>query len=1049
MTKSGSPTDSVREKRLPPAVPDHLLLCQIGAGAYGEVWLARNAIGTLRAVKLVWRANFNSDRPYEREFKGMLTFEPISRSHEGFVDILQIGRNDQAGYFYYVMELADDAAEPAAELAGQPAAGDAGGPGRNYRPRTLSSETRKVGRLSAADCLRHFLTLTNALDALHRAGLIHRDIKPSNIILVGGVAKLADIGLVTAVDSERSFVGTEGFIPPEGPGTIQADIYSLGKVLYEVATGNDRMEFPSLPYDPQTGRTDEELLELNAVLTRACLADARERYQSAAQMHADLALLQSGRSVKQIRVVQRQLKFALRAGQVATLLALVGFLLAYFYLRQSRNERESLRRSEELRHEREQALVEANLARASAERLSGRVGRRQAALSALTQAVALNGPSEALRSEAVAALALTDLTAEPEIPGPDIVSTVQHALSPGMDLRALTTTNGDLRILRVSDNSQVGRLPGVGRRDRWVGPFSPDGRLLAVYNGFQDVVVRAVADGRELLRVPHEPAWESESDPGWWVARGFSPDSRYFAVVHGDTRLTVYDLAGGGSRDFKLPAMANTLAWRPDGRTLALCNHARTNQIMLLNTDLGTVQTVSLPTARQIYALAWDPRGLHLAAGGGDARIYVLATSRTNAVWRELQGHQQHTVALAYHPGGRLLVSSGWDNTTRLWNVTTGREVAQMPRWGWDFIFSADGRRLSFYDAESGAIKLFSVTDQAVCREIQNGSDESLNQVVFAPDSSWIGLAGESGLRFFDAWQGNLLAVLSGETPGAVLVKNPGTNDFALITAGLHHLEQRRLNRTASGAWQFGSPSEMAASGTGPLLDSMGGETYGCLQPGSGVWVGTTAGTPRLLAASEPFRRVVLSPDGKLAASTGYLPSGEKGRHLIAWNTATGKIIWHQPSKGRGPLAFAPDSRRLGATSDDGVSVWDVPENRLIWRRPKTGDANSRDSLAWSPDGRLLAVTFTMFQTGLIDAGTGAVITRMEHPEPSLITMLNFSPDGGQLAVGCDSGRVQLWNLRELRRELAGLKLDWNLPPITPLAAGLASPRIQMVAAAP
>jgi len=37
----------------------------------------------------------------------MQKFEPISRSHEGFVDILQIGRNDEAGYFYYVMELAD------------------------------------------------------------------------------------------------------------------------------------------------------------------------------------------------------------------------------------------------------------------------------------------------------------------------------------------------------------------------------------------------------------------------------------------------------------------------------------------------------------------------------------------------------------------------------------------------------------------------------------------------------------------------------------------------------------------------------------------------------------------------------------------------------------------------------------------------------------------------------------------------------------------------------------------------------------------------------
>jgi hypothetical protein len=477
--------------------------------------MARNAIGMLRAVKLVWRANFKSDRPYEREFSGMLQFEPVSRSHEGFVDILQIGRNNREGYFYYVMELADAAGGDRAEASGQNgSSSDAPCPSRNYRPRTLSAEARQTGRLPPADCIRHFLTLSNALDALHRAGLIHRDIKPSNIIIVGGVAKLADIGLVTAMDSERSFVGTEGFIPPEGPGTAQADIYSLGKVLYEVATGNDRMEFPSLPGDPRTGQTDEELLELNAVLTRACRPDARERYQSAAQMHADLALLQSGRSVKQMRAVHRQLRLAWRAGQAAALLALAGFVLAFFYLRQARMEGENLRRSEALRHEREAALVEANLARASAERLSGRVGRRQAALTALTQAAELSGATVALRSEAVAALALTDLTPEPEIPGPEVVSTVQHALSPDLMLRALTTTNGDLLLLRTSDNAQIGKLPGDGRLANWVGPFSPDGRLLAVYNGFKEVVVRRVADGRELLHVPHEAAWDSREDPG-------------------------------------------------------------------------------------------------------------------------------------------------------------------------------------------------------------------------------------------------------------------------------------------------------------------------------------------------------------------------------------------------------------------------------------------------------------------------------------------------------------------------------------------------------
>src|SRR5678816_4777040 len=92
---------------MPPAIPDHVLLREIGAGSYGEVWLARTALGTLRAVKIVQRSSFDSERPYEREFAGIQKFEPVSRSHEGFVDILHVGRNDEAGFFYYVMELAD------------------------------------------------------------------------------------------------------------------------------------------------------------------------------------------------------------------------------------------------------------------------------------------------------------------------------------------------------------------------------------------------------------------------------------------------------------------------------------------------------------------------------------------------------------------------------------------------------------------------------------------------------------------------------------------------------------------------------------------------------------------------------------------------------------------------------------------------------------------------------------------------------------------------------------------------------------------------------
>src|SRR5207249_6878325 len=91
----------------PPHVPEHDLLHRIGRGSYGEVWLARNVIGAHHAIKIIHRSAFDNDRPFEREFEGITKAMPVSRSIPGVVHILQVGRNDQAGYIYYVMELAD------------------------------------------------------------------------------------------------------------------------------------------------------------------------------------------------------------------------------------------------------------------------------------------------------------------------------------------------------------------------------------------------------------------------------------------------------------------------------------------------------------------------------------------------------------------------------------------------------------------------------------------------------------------------------------------------------------------------------------------------------------------------------------------------------------------------------------------------------------------------------------------------------------------------------------------------------------------------------
>lgn len=313
----------------PPRVPDHELLRLIGSGAYGEVWLARTIMGEHRAVKVVYRRSFEHDRPYEREFAGIQKFEPISRSHASQVDILHVGRNEAEGYFYYVMELADDAkAGVAADVSSQVDFSRALTNAATYQPNTLKSELRQRGRFPAAECVKLGLALTTALEHLHKSGLVHRDVKPSNIIFVNGEPKLADIGLVTAADATRSYVGTLGFAPHEGPGTVTADLYSLGKVLYEAATGRDRQEFPELPTRLGGSPQEEaELVELNQVILKACDNDPSHRYQNAEAMRADLTVLESGESLLRKRGAKRRLALLAKAGAVIVVLAAGAALL--------------------------------------------------------------------------------------------------------------------------------------------------------------------------------------------------------------------------------------------------------------------------------------------------------------------------------------------------------------------------------------------------------------------------------------------------------------------------------------------------------------------------------------------------------------------------------------------------------------------------------------------------------------------------------------------------------------------------------------------------
>jgi tetratricopeptide (TPR) repeat protein len=419
----------------PPAIPDHELIRCIGGGSYGQVWLARNVMGGFRAVKIIHRQAFDNDRPFEREFRGIQNFEPISRFQENQVDILHVGRAED--YFYYVMELADD---------------QAGGPAMNpdhYAAKTLRSEQERLGRLPIQSCLEVGLALSAALAFLHQRGLTHRDVKPSNVIYVNGVPKLADIGLVTGMDQTVSFAGTEGFIAPEGPGTPQADLYSLGKVLYEIGTGKDRQDYPEPPTLLGDLPDRQELLELSEIIKKACAPKPADRYASAEAMQADLLLLKTGKSVRHTHQLERRLKVMMRLAAATAAVVVLGIVPYYLAIREARRATATAKREAQQRQRAEAGEKKALTEAVRSHEVARLLGETLASAGPL---VALGRDSSMLREilQKTAQRAARELTNQPEVAADLFLIIGKTYADMGQFTNAVAVTREAVRLRRLS-----------------------------------------------------------------------------------------------------------------------------------------------------------------------------------------------------------------------------------------------------------------------------------------------------------------------------------------------------------------------------------------------------------------------------------------------------------------------------------------------------------------------------------------------------------------------------------------------------------------------
>jgi serine/threonine-protein kinase len=174
----------------------------------------------------------------------------------------------------------------------------------------LRSILNKEGKLPIDLATNFALQICDALDTMHKHGVVHRDLKPENIMVDGqDRIKLIDFGIAMKEDARRiTFVemsptlGTPDYISPEQVkgqrGDQRSDIYSLGVMFYEMLTGEPPFTGPSplavmnarVLQDPEPARKlrPEIAPELNEILKRALEREPRNRYQTASEMAWEL-----------------------------------------------------------------------------------------------------------------------------------------------------------------------------------------------------------------------------------------------------------------------------------------------------------------------------------------------------------------------------------------------------------------------------------------------------------------------------------------------------------------------------------------------------------------------------------------------------------------------------------------------------------------------------------------------------------------------------------------------------------------------------------------
>jgi WD40 repeat protein len=965
-----------------PAIPDHALVRLIGRGSYGEVWLARNVTGAYRAVKVIYRQRFDDAKPFEREFNGILRYEPLSRSHDSQVDILHVGRNDDAGCFYYVMELADD------QVHGQHIDPE------TYRPRTLRSEIHQRQRLPLGACLQIGLSLTTALSHLHQHGLVHRDVKPSNIVFINGIPKLADVGLIATTEDTHSFVGTEGYLPPEGPGQPQADLYALGKVIYEICMGRDRKEFPELPTDFLEYPDQEGLREFNEIIIKACHPDPCQRYQTAEEMHADLAMLQGGKSVIGSRNMERRLILAKRYGRILAVFALVA-LAAYYHTNRTKQQIA-------------QQLVRFQVAQ-GVQLIEHQ--HFSESLPWFAEAAFLSPNDREIHRLRFGLIAGQSPRLTQLFPHRRPINDVQFS----SDGRLVVTASDD-------GNARVWDLYTGRPRTQWLRHqnevrsvrFSPDNKYVLTASNDRTACLWELATGNRM-GVPMEHGDQVNEAV-------FSPNGSLLLTASLDGTARLWE--AGSAKPVGPPLAHQQPVWHaafsPDGQFFLTLYGPNTlprkeGHVQLWRwTGTSAVEGLEISDSQVLHA-AFSPDGSKIATGGSDHQVKVWSL----ATGKPIEFARVHTGAVdwvAFSPDGRRLVSASLDQTARVWDVATGQPLGrEFKNHGpvTQAQFSPDGRWIATAAEDSTALVFDAATGELVFSGLAHGS--WVNKITF--DTSGFLLATASADTVARVWKlvppqaqqfilshaqpvqtavispdGRFVVTAYGafDGPGKIRVWNALTHRQVLEWTG-HRGPIVSLALSEDGQRLLSASRD----GTARVWDMLRGQSL--TRPMDHRW---------------PLSQAVFSPDGRWVATA----SGVGGKHGEAriWDAKTGipitRVLPHDDEVMS--AMFSPDNRQLvtasGSLSGLGEArVWEIDTEQLAI--PPLKHAAPVSFACFSPDGQKVATASMDHSARIWNPFNGSAITPpLKHG--GQVVRVAFSPDSKRIVTLSKDKTARIWN---------------------------------------